>query len=212
MQAEAIAIQSALRQRIPIADELFDRQYPTIDRFRSGVHSTPVEVALRVGQMLASSPGGHVLDVGAGVGKACIVGALTTPTLWYGMERDPRRVRTARRVAKRLGVDHRTCFLFGEATLMDWTPFGGFYLFNPFAESLFKRSILEPGAQRSAYIEEVAAVERKLAATRLGARVVTFHGFGGDMPDGFDLVETERYRDGDLCLWIRAREVTASDS
>ena len=203
MNPEALAIQTALRQRIAVADQLFDRQYPRTDRYRSEVHWTPIEVALRVAQFLAPSPGGHILDVGAGVGKACIVGALTTPALWYGMERDPRRVLTARRVARRLGVEHRTSFLEGEATLMDWSPFGGFYLFNPFAESLFKRSILEPGGRRSAYIEEVARVERKLADARVDTRVVTYHGFGGALDEHYELVESEPHREGDLCLWIR---------
>jgi len=45
-------------------------------------------------------------------------------------------------------------------------------------------------------------VERRLAAARPGTRVVTYHGFGGEMPPGFERVR----RDADeLSLWIRTR-------
>lgn len=200
---EAIAVQTALRQHLPVSDRLFDRQYPRRQQLRSEVHWTPVAVAIRVAQLLADSPGGHILDVGAGVGKACIVGALTTRALWYGMEQNLEMVRTARRVARRLGVDHRTCFLAGEATAMDWSPFGGFYFYNPFAEALFARSILEPGVVRTAYLTRVEAVEKKLDQLRTDTRVATYHGFGGDLPDSFELVEREEFEADAVCLWIR---------
>ena len=83
MIAEIAEIQSALRQRSPVPDEVFDQLYPRISRFRSSVHWTPVEVAIRVAELLDGAPGGQILDVGAGVGKACIIGALTTAnTAW----------------------------------------------------------------------------------------------------------------------------------
>lgn len=200
---EALAIQTALRQHQPVADEVFDRVYPRPQRYRSEVHWTPVEVALRVAQLLADAPGGHVLDVGAGVGKACIVGALTTTAVWHGMERDPVMVRTAKRVARQLGVERRTSFLVGEATHLDWSPFGGIYLFNPFAESLFTTAIPDPGARRAAYIAEVTTVEDKLTRARPGTRVVTYHGFGGSVPDGYELVAQEQIREDELCLWVK---------
>lgn len=203
MKVEAIAIQTALRQGILVADRLFDRQYPRRQRLRSEVHWTPVEVAIRVAELLADAPGGHILDVGAGVGKACIVGALTTRALWYGMEQSPTMVRTARRVARRLGVDHRTRFLVGEATSMDWSPFGGFYLYNPFAEALFVRSILEPSVIRSTYLAYVEAVERNLEELRPDTRVVTYHGFGGELPGSFELAAREEFHGDAVCLWVR---------
>lgn len=200
---DVLVIQTALRDGLPLADEVFDRQYPRMARFRSTNHWTPIEVARRVARMLAATPGGHVLDVGAGVGKACIIGALTTSVTWHGMERNESMVRTARQVARRLGVVDRTSFVAGEANLHDWSMFGGFYLYNPFAESLFTGRIRDPGLRREAYLDEVGAVERKLALTAPGTRVVTYHGFGGDMPEGFELVEREPAIEDEICLWIR---------
>jgi SAM-dependent methyltransferase len=204
MKVEAIAIQTALRQRLDVPDELFDRQYPPTQRTRSSVHWTPVDVAMRISELLATAPGGRILDIGAGVGKACIVGALTTASLWTGIERNHAMVRVARTTARRLGVDHRTRFISGEALDLDWSLFGGFYLYNPFAEALFDDAV-DPCVRHATYRNEVATVAAKLTATRPGTRLVTYHGFGGDIPDGFELVEREKIRDDEVCLWIRSR-------
>lgn len=203
MIPEVLEIQAALRDRMPVPDEVFDSIYPRIARFRSSVHWTPVEVALRVAELLDGAPGGQILDVGAGVGKACIIGALTTPnTAWFGVEKSPAMVRVARKAAERMSVDHRTRFLVGDAMMLDWSTFGGIYLYNPFAENLFTNQDLEPGALRQAYIDEVRAVERLLDGLGRDARVVTYHGFGGDMPDSLELVVREKVREDEVCLWV----------
>jgi SAM-dependent methyltransferase len=204
VRVEALAIQTALRQHAEVPDELFDRQYPRMQRYRSSVHWTPIDVAMRIAQLLSAAPDGQVLDVGAGVGKACIVGALTTNTVWFGVERDIAMIRAARTAARRLGVDHRTRFVSGEALALDWSAFGGFYLYNPFAEALFDNRI-DPAVRQATYRNEVAAVSEKLRATRPGTRVVTYHGFGGEIPEGFELVECHRLREDEVCLWIRRR-------
>ena len=166
------------------------------------MHWTPVEVALHAAAMLADAPGGAVLDVGAGVGKVCFIGALTTHTRWTGVERSTAMVRIARRIAVALGVEEATSFVVGDAADLDWRAYGGIYLYNPFAESLFDSSD-EPLERRVAYHHEVARIEEKLATLRRGAHVVTYHGFGGEMPSGFDLVESTPMRGDVLVHWVR---------
>ena len=39
--------------------------------------------------------------------------------------------------------------------------------------------------------------------SKLGARVVTFHGFGGEMPSSFELVFGEVIGEGQLALWVK---------
>jgi SAM-dependent methyltransferase len=202
MSSELIAIQTALRDRIPVPDEEFDAQFPKMQRYRSSVHWTPIEVAMRVAELLEPSPGGQVLDVGSGVGKACIVGALMTGTMWFGIERSPPMVRAAKMTARRFGVEHRTRFVVGEAFLVDWSPFGGIYLYNPFAEALFD-GVIDAGERRETYLDEVHAVERKLAEAKIGTHVVTYHGFGGDMPESFECVVKEKVREDEVCLWLK---------
>lgn len=199
---DAAAIKAALGQHVRVADEQFDRLYPGLQRLRSRVHWTPVDVAMRVAELLASSPGGRVLDIGSGVGKACVIGALTTTAIWHGIERSAAMVRSAQSVARRLGVEERARFMVGDAVMLDLSMFGGFYLYNPFAEALF-RGTLDKHARREAFRDEVEAIERKLRATAPGTRVVTYHGFGGDVPDTFELEVRERCGQDEVCLWIR---------
>jgi SAM-dependent methyltransferase len=198
----ARAVIHALRRRGAISDAQFDRLFPVAHRERSEVHWTPVEVARHAAAMLDGAPGGEVLDVGAGVGKVCLIGALTTDLRWTGVERNPAMVRVAKRIAIALGVERTTTFVTGDAGELDWRRFGGVYLYNPFAESVFTGAE-DADARRIAYHVEVAHIERKLATLRRGAGVVTFHGFGGEMPPGFELVEaTPMYKDV-LLRWVR---------
>lgn len=189
---DASAICTALRQRRAIADERFDRLYPPAIRHRSEEHWTPVAVALQVSAWLDAAPGRAVLDIGSGVGKACHVGALASDKHWSGVERDPRLVRIATRAARDLGIEARTRFVAGEARELDWSRFGGVYLFNPFDED----------------VQEIVGVERKLLTLHPGARVVTYYGFGGEMPVVFEMVERITDRSGFLCLWIRRQTAT----
>jgi len=183
-------------------DLTFDQVFPSSQRFRSWVHWTPVDVALRAVALLAPLPGRKVLDVGSGVGKLCLVGAATTASTWFGIERDTEMVQVANAAAIRMRVEHRTHFLLGDITGVDWSTFDAFYLFNPFAEILSSG----PGdalERRERYVASIDFVQRQLSLTAPATRVVTYHGFGGDMPPGFDRVHREPAREDELCLWIR---------
>lgn len=158
---------------------------------------------MRAVEMLAAKPASKVLDVGAGVGKLCLVGAAVTNSMWYGIERDAEMVRVANVAAVRMQVDQRTIFLHGDVTSLDWSMFDAFYLFNPFGELLW--GLEDALARREQYVALVELVEDQLSRCAAGTRVVTYHGFGGDMPRGFDLVHREPAREDELCLWIRRR-------
>lgn len=196
-------IRRALTRRAPVSDEDFDGLYPAELRPRSERHWTPVGVALRAATLLAPTPRERVLDVGSGVGKVCLVGALAFPASWYGIERDRAQVSVANDVARRLGVADETYFLRGELDSIEWRHFDGFYLFNP-AGSILADPDVDPVRGHREAITIVEKIEAGLARTRPGARVVTYHGFGGRMPPEFEEVHHERLLGGDLRLWTRS--------
>ena len=204
---EEDAIQAALRARVVIPDEAFDRVYPATDRLRSKLHWTPIDVALQVSELLAGAPGGQILDVGSGVGKMCIVGALTSDSHWSGVERDTDMVRVARRAALKTGVDAQTSFINMDGQRLDWSRFGGIYLFNPFIEAVIHGRSMDLTRREAVFIAEVFAVEQKLASMPVGTRVVTYFGFGGDMPTGFEVVERRPAHGDWLTLWIRKSQL-----
>lgn len=193
-----------LREGCAVDDVVFDRLYPASQRFRSWLHWTPLDIARRAAALLAPRTGSRVLDVGAGVGKVCLVGASITGARWVGIERDPDMVEAARAAASALGVTDRATFVCGDLADVPWGMFEGFYLFNPFAESLFTADEEHDAlTRRERYIEHVAFVQDQLARAQVGTRVVTYHGFGGDVPPGFALAHREAAREDELCLWVR---------
>jgi SAM-dependent methyltransferase len=175
-------------------DHVFDEHFPTAVRRLSAVHWTPVAVARRAAQLLVESAATTVLDVGAGVGKFCIIGARTTPGRFVGVERHGLFAKVARNVVRRRRVP-RVEIVRGEALALDWRRFDAIYLFNPFDDPVPN----EPA---------IRAAEKKLLELRPGARVVTYHGFGGVMPSGFRRVVSEPSGTDRLELFVRT---TSSD-
>ena len=198
-------ILAALRWRSAVSDRVFDRIYPTGVRRLSSVHWTPVAVALRAAAWLAPEPGARVLDVGAGPGKVCCIGAAARGGTWHGVERDPALVEVANAAAKLLDLQGSTMFSAGEMEVVDWRSFDSLYFYNPFAAILFGEAPFAKAVRWSMLTDQIARTEAHLAELSIGTRVVTFEGFGGDMPDGYLLTHTETIDDRRLALWIKQR-------
>jgi len=198
----AAAVLAALRTRSPLDDAAFDALYPDAVRRLSIVHWTPVAVALRAAELLAPVAGMRVLDVGAGAGKLCCLGAVVRAGAWHGIERDPSLVAAAHGIAHCLEVASCTGFQGGDALAADWNGYDSLYLYNPFESQRFGGGFAR-AAGAAGFAEQVAATEARLADLVPGTRVVTFHGFGGEMPPGFALAELEEIEGGELALWIK---------
>jgi SAM-dependent methyltransferase len=198
----AAAVRAALRARSALDDAAFDALYPDAVRRLSIVHWTPVAVALRAAALLAPIAGMRVLDVGAGAGKLCCLGAVVHAGTWHGIERDPALVAVAAEIARDLEVDHCTRFCAGDALTTGWRGYDGVYLYNPFESQRFGGGFAR-AAGGAGYAEQVAAAEARLAELEPGTRVVTFHGFGGEIPPDFALAELEEIEGGELALWIK---------
>jgi SAM-dependent methyltransferase len=191
-------IATALRQKIAVDDSLFDRLYPIHVQRLSGLHFTPVSVALRAAALLAPEAGLRVLDAGAGAGKLCVIAALSHAGRWHGVEADPSLVAVASAVASELAVADRASFAGGDLFALDWRAFDSLYFYNPFEAALFSRGPRDPQGG-DVVAERVAAAQQRLAELASGTRVVVFHGLGGDMPSGF----TRAAGDGELALWVK---------
>ena len=151
----------------------------------------------------------NILDVGAGPGKFCVVAARSVPHGHFsGVELRPHLVRVARRIARHLAI-RNVSFLDGDALDLDWSTYDGFYLYNPFAEQLHQTTLaldrtLDLSPLR--FLDYVLAVRQRLLVSRIGTRVVTYHGFGAPPPYGYDLIEDHGPRA--LQLWIKTRHIS----
>ena len=198
-------IARALRTGALVADRVFDEVFPPPARARSTVYWTPVEVGVRAATLLANSrAGAKLLDIGSGVGKFCIVAAAAVNAHAHGIEHRPHLVDIAREAAAKIGVS--PTFDGGTIEEQDAAAIDGFYLFNPFGENLCQGldrldSTVELSAQR--FSRDIDATELLFSRARVGARVVTYCGFGGDMPEDFARIRQELCGGGRLELWVK---------
>jgi predicted RNA methylase len=202
MTPRALAIREALQRRIAVSDAEFDEVFPDELRDRSPQHWTPVDIAILAAELLAPRSEVRVLDVGAGAGKLCLVGALVTGATWWGVEQDATLVAAATHAAWQLGVGERTRFVHGDGSRMPWDDFDAFYFFNPFG-TLLLAPHASPFVRYATVQNTLRRIHQRLVATPVGTRVVTYHGYGGPMPDGFTQVTRESAGSDALELWIR---------
>ena len=187
----------------PTTDRAFDALVPAELRHLSRVHWTPIDVAIRVAKLLDPTPSMRVLDIGSGVGKCCLVGAMCSAATWFGVERHAASALLAEQLSRELGVSDRTRFLHGDVFGLDWDHFDALYLYNPFELSLFSET---PGPDSPLdYLAQIAAAEDRLARMATGTRVVTLNGFGGTMPPTYRLLSHERVNrlGADLVAWLQ---------
>lgn len=188
-------------------DDLFDQIYPEWAQALSRIHWTPVRVARRAAQLLSEGrTDTRILDVGSGVGKFCLVGALSTPALFFGIEQRPHFVELSRRLARHYHIP-RTTFIHANFTEIDWQAFNGIYLFNPFQENLFLSPVIDSTVtiHPSLYKRYTESVERKLRDLPAGTRIVTYWGFGGDFPEHYRLMLREDRFRGTLEYRLKVR-------
>lgn len=207
-----LEIVAALRHGDLPEDDLFDAIYAPRWRELSWQHWTPIEIADLAVDWLTGGGARRVLDVGAGVGKLCVYGALATPdeVTFVGVEHRAELVEAGREAAARLGVADRVELRHAELDSVDASEFDAIYLYNPFAENLSTDDLelidtsVELGAER--FRRDVAIVEGWLRAAARGTRLVTFHGFGGVVPEAFRLVASQRIGWDALRAWEKRGE------
>jgi hypothetical protein len=153
--------------------------------------------------LLTATGATRILDIGAGVGKLCIVGALTTQATFTGLEHRAHLVQAGREAIRALGIP-RAHLVHGTLSSVDFDAYDGFYLYNPFEENVFpKDKQLDHTVPLSAdrFRADIASVEEALARAKVGTRVITFHGFGGELPATYRALPEETRRTAFLRLW-----------
>lgn len=200
----------ALRRRQGVPDGAFDAHIPWRYRVASSRFWTPITVARRAASWFEEAGAQRVLDVGSGVGKLCVVGALSTlAPSFTGVEQRPHLVAAARGLASRFGVQERAAFVEGTLEAVRFESFDALYFYNPFGENLSvdDQDQLDGTVELSSsrFARDVAAVQEILGRLPVGTCFVTYHGFGGRIPDTYDPVRTERTATSALRLWSRTR-------
>ncbi|HRI66824.1 MAG TPA: hypothetical protein PK156_21405 [Polyangium sp.] len=194
-----------------VPDRIFDLLFPEPVRRVSGRFWTPIQVARKAAAILARGRG-PVIDVGAGVGKFCVIGALTSDARFHGLEHRAELVDIANGVIAALGLSDRAKVFHGTLDDIDWKSYGSFYFCNPFEENIFpeeRRYDDHVVLSKTRFHEDTARVERELDAAQVGTRVVTFHGLGARVPATYRRVVEETHGNPLLHSWIKVDEGSA---
>jgi hypothetical protein len=191
--------------RILSSDAQFDSLFDEDIRALSEQHWTPVRVAARAAAILTQNGATRILDVGAGVGKFCIVGSLTTGAEFIGVEQRAYLVAIARSTAAQLDAG-RAAFVHANMDSFSFDGFNGIYLYNPFYEQIAEYLVPIDGViPRSplGYRHLVRTTVAKLAALLPPVAVVTFNGFGGSFPPEYQFLGDEPAGNDRLELWVK---------
>ena len=198
-----MTIASRLRSNT-IDDAEFDRLlYPDDVRTVSSTCWTPIQAARRAAELL--SPADCILDIGSGVGKFCIVTAALTQSIVVGVERHESLVKLANEATNASGVLNAR-YIHGELKDVETFDFDGVYMFNPFQTNDWERDV--DGLTRERYLADIASAQELLERAHTGTRVVTYLGFGGEMPSSYKMeVEEDLPLHGKRCimrLWVQS--------
>jgi predicted RNA methylase len=196
-----------LRAGVLPDDETFDRFLPMRLRAVSGMFWTPLAVAARTAEWFAELGVDSVVDIGSGVGKYCVAAALGGRCRFTGIEQRPRLVVAASRLARQFRVDDRVRFVAGSLDPGTTPTADAYYLYNPFGENRFGPEghldeDVELGEDR--YRRDIAAVEQLLERAPAGTYVITYNGFGGRVPAGYDQIRVDRTLPNMLRMWHKA--------
>lgn len=189
----------------PVTDSVFDLIYPEYIRKLSERAWTPIDIAQRAARLFSERGANRVLDVGAGVGKFCIVAALTTDLNLMGIEQREDLVALAHSVLRTFSIP-RVHIYHTSLEGVDLDAYDGVYFYNPFTDIGSVPSRIDDRTtplNAEPAERDVARIERYLARARPGMIMVTFHGFGGAVPQGWIHLADETLGVPFLKLWIR---------
>jgi hypothetical protein len=184
-------------------DAAFDLLYPERIQRLSREHWTPMRIAKRAGEFLASAPGKKILDIGSGVGKFCLIGGHFFPEVsFYGVEQreDLHKVAAS---AQRLTGANNVNFIHGNFTRVDFAAYDHFYFYNAFFEHLSSDGHIDQQTEYSTilYYYYSQRLFKELDTKPSGTRLVTFHSLEDEVPPRYQLVDATA--DFLLKMWIK---------
>lgn len=189
-----------IRKNIDVKDAIFNEIYPPNIKIVAEKHWTPVAVAKMAAKYLVEKPGTKVLDIGAGAGKFCLVGAASTEGFFYGVEQRASLTKISKKIAVRHNIENVE-FIHSNIDKISFSDYEAFYFFNSFFENIdtsnpIDDTILPDSDLYHAYSDYV---KQQLNKTPVGTRLVTYWSKWDEIPTNFEFVDSEC--NGFLSFW-----------
>ncbi|MBK7809758.1 MAG: class I SAM-dependent methyltransferase [Saprospiraceae bacterium] len=185
-----------------ISDTEFNKIYPHWIRELALTDFSPLEVS-KVAVGWLSEPGiSKILDIGAGAGKFCTIGASVSTAVFYGVEQRIELCTIGKEVCERFRISNVDMI---HANVMDiaFKDYDAFYFFNSFHENLSVDERMDDTVMlnRELYKQYSDYVREQLNGMPDGTKVVTYFSHQREIPACYQLQCSDF--DQKLKLWIK---------
>ena len=196
------------KSKINRDDAAFENALKKSVQGHSYIHWTPIEVIKAavdwLGMESATKDGGRtanrILDIGSGVGKFCLIGAMNSKAHFTGVEKRKNLVDEAIELKKELKLKNVE-FIHSDIKKIDFSDFTAFYFYNPFCELMALSGTIDDQIKfdEDAYYIYQDFVADQLKRTPKGTKLVKYCSPDLDISMDFDL--KDMYFEGLLQLW-----------
>ena len=189
-----------LQERITAGDDSFDQIYPATIEEIVPFHFSLVAVAQAAAQYLVDREGARILDIGAGAGKFCMVGATCTQGHFTGVEQRAYLVDIAQQLSREYQVSN-TQYIHSNITDIHFQDYIAFFHFNAFFEHKDPSSYMDTSIafDKKLYTTYSNYVKAQLAAMPVGTRLATYFSYKEEIPTSYEAVE--KLFGGKLIFW-----------
>lgn len=183
-------------------DAAFDKVLKKSVQGHSYIHWTPIEVIQSAVDWLGTESENRILDIGSGVGKFCIIGAMNSRAHFTGVETRKNLVDEALDLKKELDLSN-VDFVHSDIKEVDFKNFTSFYFYNPFCEHMALSGSIDDQIKfdEEAYYFYQDYVADQLKRTPKGTKLVMYCSPDLDISMDFDL--KDMYFEGLLQLWVK---------
>lgn len=190
------------KSKINQNDTAFDNALKKSVQGHSYIHWTPIEVIQTAVEWLGTKSENRILDIGSGVGKFCIIGAMNSRAHFTGVETRKNLVDEAIVLKKELKLSN-VDFIHSDIKEIDFKNFTSFYFYNPFCEHMAISGSIDDQIKfdEEAYYFYQDFVVDQLKKTPKGTKLVMYCSPDLDISLDFDL--KDMYFEGLLQLWVK---------
>ena len=201
----AKGLKKKLQQHEALSDEAFDLVYSPQVRHLSPIHWTPLAVALKASQKLKELKVKSILDVGSGCGKFCsVLGLMEKEILATGVEQREFLLTSAIKTRNIFELENVN-FISGSAFDLNWNDYECIYLFNPFYEHIEPDRVIcdDIPIETKQYYSSISITQEKISQLKKGTLVMTYHGFGGIIPNCYTMLSGDACGSDYLRVWLK---------
>lgn len=200
--SERIKLNQEGKSTITHNDKTFENALDKAVQGHSYIHWTPIEIIKTAVDWLGTEWSNKILDIGSGVGKFCLIGAMNSRAHFTGVEKRKNLVDEANVLKDELKL-FNVEFIHSDITDIDFTQFTSFYFYNPFCEHMALSGSIDDQIQfnEDTFYKYQSFVEEQLQKMPRGTKLVKYCSPDFDVSMDFDL--KDMYFEGQLQLWVR---------